>query len=157
MLPSTRCARWYPRVGARRISVSIRQRAGVIRLSREPAAVVEHVIRSHVVLNVAVETSQLVHRLAANFTVAWFRGAVHDVVRLGLDRPGTVSGRVTRHVRQRQRVVDEFAVELLQSGEAGVTGQLRTPRSVHAEDAESGHEQSDDERDKHDDNNGCTD
>jgi len=44
----------------------------------------------------------------STFTVAWFRGAVHDVVWLGLDRPGTVSGQTghgqwSRYASRRSR------------------------------------------------------
>jgi len=41
----------------------------MIRLKREPAAVVEHVICSHVVLNVAMKIAQIMQRLAANYNV----------------------------------------------------------------------------------------
>lgn len=78
--PGTCCVRRYPGTG-----VSVRQRARVIRLSRRPAAAVEHVIRSHVVLSIAVETSQVVNRLAADYNMTKHPGAdtqtvPHDTV-----------------------------------------------------------------------------
>jgi len=66
-LTSARRVRWYPGAGACRISVSVRQRAGVIRLRGVPAACVEHVICSHVTLNVAAVAEYVVHRLAADY------------------------------------------------------------------------------------------
>jgi len=57
VLSSTCCVRWYPGIGERRISVSIGQRAGMIRLRRVPAAAVEHVICGCVALDVAIKSA----------------------------------------------------------------------------------------------------
>lgn len=63
---STCCVRWYPAAGALSIGVFVSQRAGVMRLSREPAAAADHVICVHVVLKVVAVDAKVVHRFAAD-------------------------------------------------------------------------------------------